>query len=576
MIIRKSDRVRGRDRKGIRHKAAVVMARPETKDIREYDKPCTMIETMRIEGSDTLTAQDNAICELLFAHARHVGIDVEWHVLPVDEVSRFLDVGDRSVRVSRIRDSIRRLGRTQVTYDFRSETTRIDGAMPLVLAQIEQDLLSGTSQVRYSIPAPVRAAILEATAYAMLELDAFPKFGCRYTARLYPRLAWRSAIPGQSKKRWEVEPVALAEALSYPVDGDLHVGSFMRRCVEPALADIKAHVSAFTVKLGEPIRGEGRGRPVERLVYEISSRAPRFATAQAVHLTQRELDVISRPDDTLATHELPSTLLVGKAVRLTGLPATEISEGWRKVYAHAKTDPGECMPGVEGNFLAYAARRGGVGAAFEIFAEAVARTGRIPEMSVKKPEPARAAPQPEPQPRSQRARQKTPEEVLARRKELAALYADHVLDALAGYYPGIGRQFKSSFGDEHFTSYCDPETPPWSCIEEYMQGFDVLVRALAVLANSGGERRRKSLSNLAYAAKAWDLKKMREIAGAILAAAHAGEYPPPPKAPRVRKFGMSFPEVTEADAERDYADPAYATTGVAWDDRAEADMEPAD
>lgn len=48
MIIRKSERVRGRDRKGIRHKAAVVTARPETKDIGEYDNPVSFSTRYRM------------------------------------------------------------------------------------------------------------------------------------------------------------------------------------------------------------------------------------------------------------------------------------------------------------------------------------------------------------------------------------------------------------------------------------------------------------------------------------------------------------------------------------------------
>ena len=325
-IIRNKDKIRGRDRKGIRARDFLVQATcPEAKVMEaspEFDEPKTMLETMRIEGDDFLTAQDTAIYKYMLAHARNTDIEAEWHVVEMDALAKFLDVDDRAVRQSRIRESVRRIDRTRVTYDFRKETTRIDGYMPLLLAQFEQDLLSGTASVRYSIPRPVRAAIIEAEAYAMLQLNVFPLFTCKYTGRLYPRMAYYSSRSGKAGERWEIEPAALAEALSYPLgdDGKLHFTSFMRRAVEPALADIAAHVETFTVTMADPIPGTGRGRPVEKLVFEISPTRTRIATTQAARLSPREMDVISRGDHALAPHELPSTLVVGRSVTRRGSP----------------------------------------------------------------------------------------------------------------------------------------------------------------------------------------------------------------------------------------------------------------
>ncbi|MER8571395.1 RepB family plasmid replication initiator protein [Mesorhizobium sp. M1409] len=455
-IIRKKGRVRGSERKGVRSKGnllkqATCEKAKLTEAPPEFDEPRTMIETMRIEGADCLTAQDTALYKLMLANARDCGIAQEWHVLGIDKMARFLDADtDRTVRQSRVRESIKRLERTRVTYDFRTERARIDGSMPLILAQHEQDLLTGTALVRYSIPAPVRAAILDAYDYTMLSLNAFARFTSRYAGRLYPRFAYRSSRPDAASKRWEVSPAALAESLSYPMaDGHLHLGSFMARAVKPALADIAREEDdiGFKVSMSEPVLGEGRGCRVERLVFLISPVKKRQATTQAARLTPREMDVISRGDVTLEPHELPSTLVIGRAVTSTGLDAITLSEGWRAVYERAKANPkGEAMSGLEAWVLISVVERSGVGAGFSMWSEMAAEQGSVPTHRLPAVAKPVQAPVPVPAPTAgtgmsrgllEAVRQRPTEEGrLARAREIAANGAQDILDALRGFYPG--------------------------------------------------------------------------------------------------------------------------------------------
>ncbi|MER8573348.1 replication initiation protein [Mesorhizobium sp. M1409] len=594
-IIRKKDRVRGSARKGVRSKGNLLKQvtcekAKLTEAPAEYDEPRVMIETMRIEGVDHLTAQDTALYKLMLANARDCGIAQEWHVLGLDKMARFLDADtDRTVRQSRIRESITRLERTRVTYDFRTERSRIDGSMPLILAQHEQDLLTGTALVRYSIPAPVRAAILDAGDYAMLSLNSFARFTSRYSGRLYPRFAYKASRPDAASKRWEVSPAALAESLSYPMtDGHFHFGSFMARAVKPALADIarEADDIGFKVIMDEPILGEGRGRPVEKLVFLISPTKRRQATTQAARLTPREMDVISRGDVTLEPHELPSTLVIGRAVTATGIDAVTLSEGWRSVYERAKVDPkGEVMPGVEAWVLISVVKRSGVGAGFAMWSEIAAEQGPVPKHRVPaKPAPApSAAPAPDAGTGMSRGlleavRQRPTEEGrLARAREIAEHGGQDILDALRGYFPG--GQFRAFFDDDHFAVYCDHQVSPWSSIEPYIKGFGTLGAALKVLRKAHSETRKGALRNLAYAAKEWNLPQLMKIAGAILFDDKSGKIPLAPPAPKRLRTARGFTptrQVTEASAEYDFADPAYAASATQWDDRAEVDMRPCD
>lgn len=590
-IFRKKTKLRGRDRKGIRA-SEIVNENGTVRVLEDFDEPKTMIETMRIVSDDSLTAQDTALYKYMLAHARDVGIDTEWHVLAMDTISTFLEVKDRVVRQSRIRDSIKRLRETWVTYDFRTETTRIDGSMPLILAQCEQDLASGKAAVRYSIPAPVRAAILEAKTYAMLQLHVFPLFKCRYTSRLYPRLAYYSSASREAGKKWEITPARLAEALMYPLgeDGKLHFSSFMRRAVAPALKDIKEFVKPFTVRMLAPVYGEGRGSPIEKLVFRISPTKRSMETTQAARLTLSEMAVIGMNDQTLQPHELPLTLVIGRAVTSTGIGAIKLSNGWRAAYEKAKADPsGECLPGLQGSTLVSVVEQSGVGAGFMMFAQIVVEMDKVPVERMRSPPkpavpaavvetvpvpvPVEAVQQEPPLTLSPGRKTATPEERLARTKEIVAGDAQGMLDALAGYHHG--RQFKAYFEPDFFVCFCDPDTGPWDTISEHMKGFGTLAAALKVLQVTEAEQRKKSLVNLAYAVKAWDLDKLRRISGAILAGSCTSVPMPPPAPGRPRSAKGFVPTrlVTEASAEYDFVNPAYTAAERPWDDRDASDFQ---
>jgi len=125
-----------------------------------------------------------------------------------------------------------------VSYDFGGAIGTVYGDALLVIAEIREDLLADSSCLRYSIPEPVREAILEATAYAMLQLRLFPLLKSRYTAQLYLRLAGLATSPDHGPtRRWEVAPLDLTRMLSCLLgeDGGLHAGNFLRPLSNPLL-----------------------------------------------------------------------------------------------------------------------------------------------------------------------------------------------------------------------------------------------------------------------------------------------------------------------------------------------------
>src|SRR5690606_36233784 len=128
-------------------------------------------------------------------------------------------------------------------YDFLDEEVRRRGAMPLILAEVAEDLRSSTAVLTYAIPGPIRRVVMATRDYALLEINAFARFRNKYTGRLYQRLAYRAGMDDLLRKPWTVTPLQLAKELGYPLAkyGTLHYGSFIRRCLKPAIDEIEAH-----------------------------------------------------------------------------------------------------------------------------------------------------------------------------------------------------------------------------------------------------------------------------------------------------------------------------------------------
>lgn len=615
--IRRRSAIKGRDRKGIRAKDyEAQVSDPDSHlfdDPVEHDRPRVMIETMRLVDAEDglqMTARDWAIYELLMSHARRNGISQEWHTVDARVISGFLR---EEHKLARIKDAARRIGHTFVRYDFRQGSHRSRrGDMPLLMAEIREDLMAATACVRFSVPEPVREAILGASDYAMLQLELFASFTCRYTARLYQRLTWMSGRPKGEERRWAVAPEKLARMLLYPVpaDGSFHVGSFMKRAVEPALADLQSEFvrneMAFRVQILDPERGEGRGRPIQKLVFEVTPRSRLLNTRKAARLSTVEINVVRENDPVLEWNELPGQLLVGRAMTQTGMDGVMLSRGWRAAVESAKADPNaDVLPGMQGGALLFVLKRSGVAAAFSMWVGLVsdmdaeptqrrsvppsprvpAPAGRMADAAEGKPatvflaEPAPQTDVAASQPKAEEPPVLGPKARRARRKELTIMGAVALLDALDGKI--LGTPLRHTVEEHHLLPWIDTDCRPWDTLKLLEEPcWPTVNAALQALARTDHETRKGSLTNLALALRDWDMARLRKVAGAILGSAKSGCMP----VVRQSRVGRPVPPrgfiatrpLTEADAERDFLDPAYAAGAVAWDDRCAADLEPAD
>ncbi len=386
----KGEKIRGKDLKGIRAKNLLKQLAEKTSASPLVVKDVRLIEGISIIGADDLTARDQAIYEYMLLIARKNGMDRDFHQVDVNQIWDYLHTGEGSPdrRLDRLQDSLVRLTRTIVRYTHRDQYNRTYGATSLVTGEIHEDLSNGTAILDYTIPQAVRHAVLSATRYTWLEINAFAGFKSRYASRLYQRLAIGAGMDGPAGKRWEVTPVDLATILGYPIDPKkrLHYASFRRRCLEPAMSDIEREVGRFNVSMRE-VPGKGRGRPIKSICFEIGYIEKLFEELKAAHVPVHLADH-QRTEERHPTEHLPSRLALGRAVTLTGHRPDDLFEGWLKALDRAKADPSlECAPTLEGSTLLYFLGDDTDGA-FGMWATNAQRVGTIEvALPSKKPQP---------------------------------------------------------------------------------------------------------------------------------------------------------------------------------------------
>ena len=360
-------------------------------------KPRFMIETMEVVGDNVLTAQDHALYEVLLAWARTKGLDKDIHEVPAEAVRTYLGVD----KWDEVRRSADRLSSVQVRYDFRDEEWRRHGKIALVSVGLKESLKDPAARfVEFEIPARIRRVMAEARDYAQLELAAFPRFNCKYTAILYQRLALRAGYDKPLIRPWEIEPTKLATDLGYPIrGGKLAFAEFRKRCLDPVLADMAYAVTRFEVRL-EEVRGTGRGHPVEKLVWHVTAARKFVLEHSLAPIAEAELEMIRAKDHTHSASSMPTSNTVRRVVQYLNraLTVRELVEGWRAALDEvADGEPAEGVPvpvpyvDVAGERLADQLRRLGPETAFANWAVGNAKTRRLMVRQPPKAEREKAA-----------------------------------------------------------------------------------------------------------------------------------------------------------------------------------------
>lgn len=590
--------IRGKDRKGVQTLDYLEeIMKDDYLASPRYEKPAAMIESIRVVGKDIMTAKDSALYELLLSYARKSGIEKESHEIDVATCLKFLGVA----HTERLLESIERITSTLVRYDFMTDgnSKRHRGSIPLILAEVTDDLRSGTSTLTYAIPPSIRKVILESRQYGLLEIRPFAQFRCKYTARLYQKLAFRAGMTNGYGKIWELTPLELAELVDYPIE-NFRYFNFEARCLMPVLEDIKGHVRRFSVDMTE-VRGSGRGRPVEKVAFKITQSTKEFEELSYKKVTATTSAKI-RDDE---TGEMPSAIALGRACKLFHMNEAAVLAMWkafieyhRAIYSYALG-----LMRLEALIIQKLDKQG-ADAAFKDWVNWHQIQNSVPsyDFDLKAPEDKTQPsakplhkfgfPVPKlPVPKSAAVDEQDAEEMKApdvvrvqtsdgviemtpdearafmiaenaksypTRAEMAKHDAEKIMKALRNECLIIAGN-KKTYEDSYFTTYLDHESPPW-CWLELDDGQERRLRsALWALKKTDSRTMRHTLRALLTAAAASDVEKIDKIAKAIYARKEAGELPVGDirKAKGPNNGTNSTQQVTELSVEYDFSDPAY-------------------
>ena len=339
-----------------------------TLDQPQVEKARIFIETSTIVGADEMTAQDIACHEYLLACARKQGIAKDRHKITLAQLSDYLGVTSHE----RVWGSLERLMRTLVRYHINDPKKNRRMCKPLLEAvSTSTNRMTGTTIVTYSIPAIIRDAILQSRSYTWLDINSFAKFKCKYSGRLYPKLALMAGYDHRVRLPWEPTIQELAEFIGYGEKGaPIHYTSFTR-ILDKALAEIEEHIDRFSVTCIKPKRGKGKGRPVPegaKFYFQTSDTAKSLMSSRPAVLSPNAIGYIeNRVLSPLEDNQHPDIKLFAIAQTYTGIEAERLSDRWRMNVAHAMLYPTKRMGMMTGSYLTNVLNGEGVKQAFKLW-----------------------------------------------------------------------------------------------------------------------------------------------------------------------------------------------------------------
>jgi hypothetical protein len=345
--------ITGADRTGVQGDLSAVLDknRAEKEDPR-VERPLVMIRSIRYVGetegatpAEAMSAKSHALYEYLMASARIEIAATSEHSVPFADAMAFLD----TPRSDRIREYIDAINKTYVSYDFTEmDGTRRASNRIQLLACEDITLPSGERIIGYRMHPSVRKVILAATQYAHLEVAAFARFRCKYSARLYPKLAYVAGLDEQHPTFYK--PEELADELGYvSKKGKFHWGHFENDCLKPAMDDMfgaedgstNAKVRRFVANY-ELRRAATRGRPVESIVFSVGRARKHLAEEQkpiVVSLDRARIRKIFEKAELDHVTETPNEELLAQAAGRMKVSIVLMAQRWAAMMSLAKHDP---------------------------------------------------------------------------------------------------------------------------------------------------------------------------------------------------------------------------------------------
>lgn len=300
-----------------------------------FSKPTVLIENSEIIRECRTSAKDMALNECLLAIAKHSDITQPYHEVRASLLLDFLQIDS----VDRLVESLVRLTLTNVYFDVRDvkQRRRYRQAVSLVNFRLENDIPDdhlakelkkqierGSAVLKFSIPTVVREVFTLPKPYTWVSLYAISRFRHKHSNALYQLLAVKAGHDDDFRKPLVIEPQVLAKKMgwSHAKATPFNAALFMKRCVEPALEDIRDCVPDFVVEMDAPKRdATKRGRPMLPLIFKVYPKPPHQLSGVELLAYKRKRvsrstqEIITRPDAVHPPHHIPSVEAVTRAAQ---------------------------------------------------------------------------------------------------------------------------------------------------------------------------------------------------------------------------------------------------------------------
>ncbi|MQP64657.1 RepB family plasmid replication initiator protein [Niveispirillum sp. SYP-B3756] len=230
-------------------------------------KPRTQIEVM--ETGNGLTLADRKLFNVLLAYSWDKLADPNAILPPfrasTADLRRAIGDDTESNNV-RLRQSFDRLMQTLVRFPYWSEADQQlkEGGSPLLAFRA---LPRGAGYAEWEFPPKLRPLLAKPGAWARIHLAICAQFSSKYSLALYELLSLRVNL---REPRWEVTIDDLRESLGCG-DKMPNYAHFQRRVLDPGIKEIN-ELSGLLIAY-EEIRSHGRGRKVEKLIFDVKKKS---------------------------------------------------------------------------------------------------------------------------------------------------------------------------------------------------------------------------------------------------------------------------------------------------------------
>jgi hypothetical protein len=194
-------------------------------------------ELIEIEGAHALEASDRALFNQLLQAAHDSGrlteADAEWEI----SLASLRRASTKHESNDRIRDSLRRLRRTEVRVTYVSGRTCLSRTMETHLLEFTDtdDVDSAIATVQFGIPRRLRAVLARSNRWGRIRCEVSYAMTSKYAIALYEMVCLRANLDRCVET---IEMDRFRDLLGVPPGAYERADNFMRNVVTPALLEV--------------------------------------------------------------------------------------------------------------------------------------------------------------------------------------------------------------------------------------------------------------------------------------------------------------------------------------------------